>query len=441
MPVIRPFRALRYAPEIAGDVGRLIAPPYDVIDEADRRSLLARDPRNVVRLDLPTAEAGDPDPDERYRRASRLLGAWRSEGAVRRDGRPAIYAYEQEFRAPGGASTLLRRGFFARVGLEPFGPGIRAHERTLPAAREDRYRLLRATNINTSPVVAMYEDGSHRAAAALDAVAATRPEVEAIDAVGDRHRLWVLPAGTDGRAEELADRASASPLTIADGHHRYETALRYQAEQRVGSIDPAAPEQAADYVLMLLLEPEAGPILVLPTHRVIRGLGDRGLAELLARLPELFDVESGVSAETLIGTFGPGAAATSGGAGRFGLWTRSGGSILRARRAAVEPVLPAGGPALRGLDVVVLEAALETLAGIDAKAIAGGDRLTYTKDAAEAIALVDAATGGADAAFILDATPAGEIIAVAAEGDVMPQKSTYIYPKAITGLVMNPLEG
>jgi uncharacterized protein (DUF1015 family) len=267
------------------------------------------------------------------------------------------------------------------------------------------------------------------------------PTVEAIDAVGDRHRLWVLTAGTDGRAEVLLDRAAAGPLTIADGHHRYETALRYQAEQRVGSADPAAPEQEADFVLMLLLEPEAGPILVLPTHRVVRGLGDLGLADLLARLPELFEIEGGVSAETLVATFGPEAPATAGGAGRFGLWTRSGGSILRARREALEPVLPAGGPAFRGLDVVVLEAALEALAGIDAKAIAGGQRLTYTKDAGEAIALVDGAADGADAAFILDATPAGEIIAVAAEGDVMPQKSTYIYPKAITGLVMNPLEG
>jgi uncharacterized protein (DUF1015 family) len=441
VPVIRPFRALRYAPEITGDVGRLIAPPYDVIDEAERRMLLARDPRNVVRLDLPTAEVGDRDPDERYRRASRLLGTWRSEGAVRRDARPAIYVYEQEFRAPGGSSTMLRRGFFARVGLEPFGHGIRAHERTLRAAREDRYRLLRATNINTSPVVAMYEDGSHRAAAALDSVASSPPTVEAIDAVGDRHRLWVLSAGTDGRAEGLVDRASAGPLTIADGHHRYETALRYQAEQRVGSTDPAGPEHEADFVLMLLLEPEAGPILVLPTHRVVRGLGDLGLADLLAGIPELFEIEAGVSAETLIRTFGPGSGTTAGGAGRFGLWTRSGGAILRARRPALEPLLPAGGQALRGLDVSMLEALLEALAGIDARAIAGGERLDYTKDAAQAIALVDSSTRGADAAFILDATPAGEIIAVAAEGDVMPQKSTYIYPKAITGLVMNPLEG
>jgi uncharacterized protein (DUF1015 family) len=445
VPVVRPFRALRYAPETAGDIGRLIAPPYDVIGEAERRTLLGRDPRNVVRLDYPIAAAGDPDPDERYRRAGRLLGQWRSEGAVRQDSHPAIYAYEQEFRPPGSGMPLTRRGFFARVGLEPFGSGIRAHERTLPGPREDRYRLLRATNVNTSPVVAMYEDLSHRAAEVLDAIAAEPPEIEAIDAVGDRHRLWVLVADTDGRAEILADAPAAAPLTIADGHHRYETALRYQAEQRAGAAGADVPARGSDFVLMLLLEPEAGPLLVLPTHRVVRGLGDRGLADLGRGLGQLFDIRGGLSREELVTTFGSstvtGASATRGGGGRIGLWTRLGGAMLQVRRADIAPLLPAGGPALRRLDVSVLGAALAACAGLEAETVAAGERLIYAKDAAEAIALVDAAELGADAAFLLDATPPSEIIAVASEGDVMPQKSTYIYPKAITGLVLNLLEG
>lgn len=440
MPVIRPFRALRYAPETAGDPGRLIAPPYDVIGEDERRMLLARDPRNVVRLDFPAAEIRDPDPDERYRRAARLLSQWRGEGAVRQDSRPAVYAYEQEFRAPGGAATLVRRGFFARVGLEPFGPGIRAHERTLPGPREDRYRLLRATNVNTSPVVAMYEDPTGSAGTILTAVADEVPSMEAIDAAGDRHRLWVLTAGTDGRAEALAEAAGRVPLTIADGHHRYETALRYQAEQRAGATSDEV-ERSADFVLMLLLEPVAGPLLVLPTHRVVGGLGEAGLARMRECLAEHFDVREGVGVDELLEAFGTGGVVGPGGEGRFGLWTRAGGSILRARTGALEPWLPSGGAALHRLDVTLLGAALHACAGLDSAAVAAGDRLTYTKDAAEAIAMVDAATGGADAAYLLDATPPGEIIAVAAEGDVMPQKSTYIYPKAITGLVLNLLEG
>ena len=441
MPVIRPFRALRYAPDVAGDIGRLIAPPYDVIDEAERQMLLARDPRNVVRLDLPTAEVGDRDPDDRYRRAARTLATWRGEGALRQDPRPAVYAYEQEFRMPGADGTRVRRGFFARVGLEPFGRGIRAHERTLPGPREDRYRLLRATNVNTSPVVAIYEDGTHRVAPALDGVAAGRPTVEALDAVGDIHRLWVLPAATDGRAETLVTAAAAVPLTIADGHHRYETALRYWAEQRVGVRDSEDGERGADFVLALLLEPAAGPLLVLPTHRVVRRLGEVRLEELWSGLRQAFDVEEPIGRDELVEHFGPLAEADTGGAGRFGLWTRGGGAILHVRRVAIEPLLPPAGPALRRLDVAVLGAALEAFAGLDPETVAAGGGLSYTKDAAEAIALVNAEADGADAAFRLDATPAGEIIAVAAEGDVMPQKSTYIYPKAITGLVMNLLEG
>jgi uncharacterized protein (DUF1015 family) len=327
------------------------------------------------------------------------------------------------------------------VGLEPFGGGVRPHERTHPGPREDRYRLLRATNVNTSPVVAMYEDAGGGVAPILEAVAAESPVVDVVDAVGERHRLWVLTAGTDDRAEALCTAAETAPLTIADGHHRYETALRYQAEQRVGAAPDDDAERGSDFALMLLLEPEAGPLLVLPTHRVVRGLGADGVAGLREALAQFFEVREDVTAGELLATFGHGGPEAPAGGGRFGLWSRDGGMILTARRDAFEPILPLGGPAVRRLDVSLLSAALEACAGLDAAAVADGTRLTYTKDAAEALALVDASTDRADAAFLLDATPAAEIIAVAAEGDVMPQKSTYIYPKAITGLVINPLEG
>ena len=317
VPIVRPFRALRYAPDVAGDIGRLIAPPYDVISADERRALLGREARNVVRLDFPDGELGDPDPDERYRRASRLLNRWRGEGAIGRDPRPSIYAYEQEFQVPGGGARLVRRGFFARVGLEPFGAGIRAHERTLPGPREDRYRLLRATNVNTSPVVGMYENDDGQAAAILDAVAAQPASMEATDLIGDRHRLWVLPADGDGRAERLAAAAAAVPLTIADGHHRYETALRYRNERRAGK-DADGPERGSDFVLMLLLEPAAGPLLVLPTHRVVHGLGPGGVAALLSGLGRLFVIRDDVSREQMFESFGP-ATSSPGGTGRIGL--------------------------------------------------------------------------------------------------------------------------
>jgi uncharacterized protein (DUF1015 family) len=445
VPAIRPFRALRYAPEQVRDVAAVVAPPYDVIGPDARRRLLAIDPRNVVRLDLPEDLPGDP-PDERYRRAAKLLTTWRTDGTLHRDPRPSVYPYEQTYTVPGTEQVATRRGIFARVGLEPFGPssGIRAHERTLAAPREDRYRLLRATGVNTSPVVGIGGDPSGTVPGWLRDVAATPPITDVVDADGVRHRLWMVPLGEDdagAAAAAAVERLSANPITLADGHHRYETALRYAEERRAGPVLDEAPAWAD--ILMLILEPEEGALTVLPTHRVLLGLDPVALATAVDRLPELFNVRPVEGSEQLIEAFG-GASGAAGGEGRLGVWAAGRGAILRAKRDAFERWLPDGGPAVRRLDVTLASVAIERLAGIDPAAVAEG-RIAFTMSAAEAIQWVDdavAPTGGlpASAALLLDPTPASEIVAVAADGDVMPQKSTYIYPKAITGLVINPLE-
>lgn len=445
MPSIRPFRALRYSNELVPDLSLVVAPPYDVISPDEHRRLLARDPHNVVRLDLPQDEAGDPE-DERYRRAGRTLAAWRSEGVLRRDPRPALYAYEQRYVVPGTDREETRRGVFARVGLEPIGPasGVRAHERTLAEPREDRYRLLRATNVNTSPVVGLGDDPSGTVAAWLREVAETAPVSELTDDAGVSHRLWQGTVGADevrdARLGAVAERLGASAITLADGHHRYETALRYAADRRRGPVVEDDPAWAS--ILMLILEPAEGPLTVLPTHRVVLGLGADVAGRLVSDAAELFEVEP-VSRDALIAAF-DGSGEVRGGAGRFGLWTRDGGAILQARRSAFVPFLPEGGTALRRLDVTLASVAIERLAAIDPAAVSEG-RLAFTMSAAEAVRWVDEGatpTGGAiaSAALLLDPTPASEIVAVAADGDVMPQKSTYIYPKALTGLVINPLE-
>jgi uncharacterized protein (DUF1015 family) len=446
VPSIHPFRALRYAGEAADDLAAVVAPPYDVIGPEEHRSLLDRDPHNVVRLDLPESEPGDAE-DERYRRAARTLNAWRVDGTLRRDPRPALYAYEQTYRVPGTVREATRRGILARVGLEAFGPesGIRAHERTLAGAREDRYRLLRATNVNTSPIVGLGSDPTGLVPDWLHRVADSAPAADLVDDAGVRHRLWVAAVGEDpGRDAEVtavATRLGANPITLADGHHRYETALRYREERGHGPL--AGDGQAWNEILMLILEPIEGPLTVLPTHRVLLGLGTGEVDRLLAGLTELFEVESGIDRDRLVAALG-GESEPRGGVGRFGLWTRHGGAILHARRDAFEPWLPPGGAALRRLDVTLASVAIERLARIDPAAVAEG-RVAFTMDAAEAIGWVDAGaapTGAlsASAALLLEPTPASEIVAVAADGDVMPQKSTYIYPKALTGLVINPLE-
>jgi uncharacterized protein (DUF1015 family) len=417
----------------------VVAPPYDVLSRADRARLRARSERNVVRLDAPDDEAGDAE-DERYRRAARTLAAWRSDGTFHKEPRPSIYVQEQSYRVPGTDIDRIQHGFFARLRLEPLeqGSGVLPHERTLEAAREDRYRLLRATGVNTSPVIGIYEDPTGRATAILAMLASGRAAIDVRDDDGVRHRLWIVDAGGPAAAlvAELIEIASEQPITIADGHHRYETALRYRDERRMSRSCEEDP--AFDYLLMLFQETTAEPLTVLPTHRIIRGLGEAGVAALHDRLSELFTVRPATKDE-LRAAFGSTAGA-EGGSGRMGLWTRSGAAMLTARRASFYPLLPAGGEALRHLDVVLLGVALEHLAGLDADAVASRDRVTYTKSVDEALAAVDAGADGADAAFLLEPTPVASIAAVAREGDVMPQKSTYFYPKALTGLVINPHE-
>ena len=439
MPDLRPFRALRYESSRVRDLAAVVAPPYDVIDPEMRARLVARDPANVVRLDMPVEELGD-GPDDRYRRAARTLAAWRSDGTLRKDPQPSIYVYEQRYLVPGTERERTQRGFFARLRLEPYGPdsGVLPHERTLSGPKEDRYKLLRATGVNTSPVVVLFDDISGSTEDRLAAVAGGPPDLDISDDDGVCHRMWSLPASGDGPASivagSLLDAGGAAPVTIADGHHRYETALRYRDERRMSrSCDEDPP---FDYVLALMLEATRQELTVLPTHRLVRRIGSGGAEHLLARAPELFDIEPIESSDAMKAALTGGDAA--GGRGRFGLWTRAGGAILTARRDAFAPFLPAGGVAVRSLDVTLLATALDRLAGIDADAVADG-AVGYTKSAEDAIAAVDTGSG-ADAAFLLEPTPVVSIEAVAREGDVMPQKSTYFYPKALTGLVINPHE-
>ena len=438
MPEVRPFRALRYESEIIGDLAAVVSPPYDVISPTEAAVLLARHPKNVVRLDLPVGEQGD-GPDDRYRRAARTFAAWRSDGTFHKDPRPSLYVYEQAYRLPGSTIERVQRGFFGRLRLEPFGPGsgVLPHEQTMSASREDRYKLLRATGVNTSPVVGLYSDPAGQAARILDEVARTTPIADVSDVDGVRHRMWALPAEGSGAGQvaSLISAAGAGPITIADGHHRYETALRYRDERRMSRSCEEDP--AFDYILALFLD-AASPLTVLPTHRVVGGLGDDGVGALRRGLADLFDEDPVEGPSSLLAAFGA-AQPARGGHGRIGLWTRAGAAILTARRAAFEPLLPASGEALRQLDVSLLQVALERLVGIDQAALTAG-RVTYTKSADEAIGWVNVGTDGADVAFLLEPTPVASIVEVAREGDLMPPKSTYFYPKPLTGLVLNPHE-
>ncbi len=447
MPVVRPFRALRYDPSVAGPLDDLIAPPYDVVTPARREALLARSPRNVIRIELPTAEPGE-EPDARYRRAARTLAEWRSNGTLRKDPRASLYVYEAVYCPPGSETPRAQRGVFARLRLEPFGPGsgVRAHERTLPAPKEDRYRLLRATGTNTSPVVGLFDDATGRVASLVERVVAGPPDVDATDDESVRHRLWVVPEADDPEVATVAAALGAGPITIADGHHRYETALRYRDERRMTRSCEEDP--AFDYVLALLLE-SSQPLTILPTHRIVRGLSGDEQRQLHVRLAELFTVreEVGSSAGELAsgwlrrfdadgGRAGVGGRHAGAGGGIFGFLAPQGTAVLEPKREAFAPLLATVPPAVRDLDVTLLGVALEHLLGIGPEQVAAG-RISYTHDANEAAAAVG---NDGDVAVLLAPTPVRAVIEVAAAGEVMPQKSTYFYPKAVTGLVLNPHE-
>ena len=437
MPDIRPFRGLRYDPLKVPDLSAVLCPPYDVIEPDQRARLAATSQHNGVHIELPVAVAGI-DSAAAYGHAARLFAEWQADGTLRRDDRPLLYLHEQRYASAGGGERVAR-GFLCRLALEQFGPasGVRAHERTMAAPKADRHRLLSEVRANISPIALLYDDEARGAAsgALLDRLTQVRPDAETIDEAGVGHRLWTLDPAASQDAADLLALAARGPLTIADGHHRYETALRYRDERQRESASGTAG--AAGYVLALLFDARTGGLTVMPTHRLVRDLPET--QALFAVVEQLFTIIRQPRAEDIVAAMGQTTVAPGEwGSGRLGLWTRDGGALLEVDRSRVGNVLPAGvSDALRGLDVTLLAACLERLVGRSVPDLAAEGRMVYTKDPHRAVEIVDG--GQADAAFVLAPTPIDAVLAVAAAGEQMPEKSTYFHPKAPTGLVFNPL--
>jgi uncharacterized protein (DUF1015 family) len=412
-----PLHALHYDLGKVGSLPDVVAPPYDVIDEDQRAELAARSPYNVVELDLPR----DPGGGDPYEHAAELLAKWMHEGALIRDDDPQIWALEQDYAAPDGA-RLTRRGFLARVKLTPYGEGIRPHERTQPGPKEDRLRLTRATQHNLSPIFALHPGDAWQH---LEPAVGADPWGEVTDGDGTTHRVWRVsdPAVHEAIASELAP----GELLIADGHHRYETSLAYQRE--VGAGGPA------DYVLMALVSLEDPGLTVFPTHRLVSGLAeDPAKQEALGSgLKELFDVE-----EVPTDQVDPGG---SEGVGVFGYIDSHFKRAFRLRlrdTARLDEALADRSAAYRTLDAAILEElVLKGILGMSEDDIAAKRGIGYTPSIDEALAKLD--SGRYQAAFLLRPTPVEQVRAVAAEGETMPPKSTYFFPKLLTGIAFNPL--
>lgn len=423
MAEIKAFRALRFCTEQAGNISELTCPPYDIISEEERLAFLEKNPHNIIRLELPRGE-------EPYAKAEETLSMWLAETILRRDTDPGLYLYEEEFEAYGETHRL--KGFISLVRLEEFSAGVvLPHEETLSKAKADRFELMKATNCNFSQIYCLYMDEEHQTLARIDALSKDTPRYEFSDGVVT-HRLWLVndPVAIRAVREDFADRK----LYIADGHHRYETALNYRnACREAGTADPAQ-----DYVMMMLVDMQHPGLVVFPTHRLIRGLADFDSAVLLERCREQFDVCAMDHKEDIESVLSEQYAKDK---KAFAFYDGGEGWHLLVLRelSVMAQLLPDKSAASQGLDVSVLHSLiLERMLGIDKENMAQQTNLTYTRSLPEALASVQ--SGESQCAFLLNPTRVEEIRDVAAAGEKMPQKSTYFYPKLITGLVMNQLE-
>jgi uncharacterized protein (DUF1015 family) len=428
---IVPFSGIRYDRARVGELSRVLAPPYDVISEAERAMLEGLHPQNVVRIELPRGEG-----DERYAEAARLLGEWMSAGVLRAEAKPAFYVYEQQFTLPHAAGRIYtRRGFFAAVRLEPYERRlILPHEKTLAGPREDRLKLMRATHTQSSPIFGLFRDSEGSARELIDGATTSAAVLDATTADGIRHRLWRLgdAAATAALVRVLGDKQ----ILIADGHHRYETLLTLGPELR--ALDYAAGGAAADFAMMFLARAEDPGLLVLPTHRLVHDLPAFDFPALCAGAGAAFEIVEGDEATAPAIEERLGREGTAGVVFAARVQGQTGTTWFTLKSFVDLSAL--GPPVLRKLDVTVLHGViLAPLLGIDAVALESQAYLEYTHDTAEAMARV--AAGQAQVAFFMNATKVEEILSVCEAGFVLPQKSTYFQPKLATGLVMYGLDG
>jgi uncharacterized protein (DUF1015 family) len=417
---IEPFAALTFNLAQTGPLAGLVAPPYDLVDDELREQLYARSPFNIIRLELNR----DPDP---YSSAAATLTRWIAEGTLRRT-TPAIFLYTQQFALDG--RRLLRKGLVVRIRLDEFASRrILPHERTFPKAKEDRLRLLAATHANISSIFGLYPSGNLRLETILAGTAQRAPMLEVTDDRGVLNRVYAIdsPADTAAIQQEL----DSVQVLIADGHHRYETALEYR--RQMCSRESRAP-QAYDYVMMTLVAFDDPGLVILPTHRIIRRLSAAQTGAYQACIGRNFVVDEFDNSGTML------ARLRSSGRGYIGTAvTGSRPSIVRLNHPDyMAEALPQACAEVRELDVSVLHALiLEQILAISPEMVRGGEDISYTVDAEAAVDSV--ASGEAAAAFILNPPTVYEVERVSNAGAAMPEKSTFFYPKLLTGLLVNPL--
>jgi uncharacterized protein (DUF1015 family) len=438
MANIHPFRAFRYDPQQVS-LPQVVTQPYDKITPARQAQYYAANQHNLVRIILGRREEKDDAKDNVYSRAAGYFRGWREQGILRQDALPSIYVYSQRFTLPGSASQLERRGFIAVGRIEDYSAGVvYRHEQTLAKPKADRLDLLRATRGHFGQLFMLYEDSGQ-----IDSMLANPgdPVISVEDEYGVLHRVWQV---TDERAIQSVQAAmSDKKLIIADGHHRYETALTYRNECRAAESSAAGQPGTAPYefVMMTFVNMNSAALLILPTHRVVSGLPAFSEEKFRNASRSFFDVE-----EVDGSIDGPGATAILRESGRAGT------SILAvtAKRAFLlhHPNPSAAATGFAGLsvrqqelDVMQLhKCLLEKVLHLSEESVHNQQNLSYVRDASEALAQVRDASSPADIAFLMNPCRMSQVRDIAFGGEVMPQKSTDFYPKLLSGLTIYALD-
>jgi uncharacterized protein (DUF1015 family) len=427
MSVIRPFPAIRYATKASHDLSARLSPPYDIIDDRGKAALLARDPDNFVKVDLPYMPPKTAGPAPLYEGSQATIARWLRNGTMVRDRAPALYVYHQAYQH--GGAAYVRKMFAARLQLEPFGAGsIFPHERTFGGPKEDRLALTKATCANLSPIFGLYEDAQNVVARRLEQALAPEPlATGTLDGV--ENSLWaVTDAATIANVTQLME---AKATYIADGHHRCGTGMLYR-DWLVGQQGPLPPEHPANFVLCVFCAMEDPGLLILPTHRLVPGVSvgpDTFAGDARVEIKPL-EASGASAAITALKKFGPQAVGVYNAAGQKFY-------VLRpAQTDILESLEPDRTPAWRRLGVAFLHAYV--LDRVVSPKLCGGKpaEVRYIKADNEAIREAGATHGSV---FLMQPTTMEELRAVCSAGDLMPQKSTYFYPKLASGLFINPL--
>ncbi len=439
MAEVVPFQGVRYNPELIHEMADVVAPPYDVISPQEQDGFHQRHPNNVIRLILGKKFPSDNEQENVHLRAGRFFEAWRSENILIQDSTPAFYLTTVSFSWQG--EQYRRSAIVARVRLEPFDKGIiLPHERTFSKVKSERLQLMKCCHANFSPIFSLFSDGEDDLSALYRLADTTTPQVDLVDDKGHRHCLW--PITDPHMIHRIASFFQHKIIYIADGHHRYETALNYR--DWVKETDPSySPDHPANFVMMSLSSIEDPGMIVLPAHRLLKQVSDQEYARLMNGITDYFDILSfdmKGGMEAARSEFSDSLAAHSD-RKAIGFFSRDKAllQVMILKEGVMARLFGETIPAaLRDLDVTVLtQLIMVHVMGFDQARLDDETKISYRTTISDAVAAT--MEGEADLAFILNPTKIDQVRRVAENGLIMPRKSTYFFPKVISGLVFNLL--